>query len=109
MKVLIAAGTRPEAIKLAPVVQALRRGPRSADTLLCATGQHREMFAQALDIFGLTADVDLQVMTANQGLAGLTARILEAITPVLEHFRPDWVVVQGDTNRKSTRLNSSHT
>lgn len=97
MKVFIAAGTRPEAIKLAPVVQVLRRGRQVADTLLCATGQHTDLLVRALDMFRLTADVNLDVMTPNQGLADLTARILQDVTPVMARFRPDWVVVQGDT------------
>jgi UDP-N-acetylglucosamine 2-epimerase (non-hydrolysing) len=97
MRVFVAAGTRPEAIKLAPVVLQLRRPEAGVDVLFCATGQHREMFDQVLPLFGLTADMNLDVMTPNQTLADVTASVLQRVTPALKEFAPDWVVVQGDT------------
>jgi UDP-N-acetylglucosamine 2-epimerase (non-hydrolysing) len=89
-------GTRPEAIKLAPVVAALR----SANDFHCsviATGQHKEMFRQVADTFGFTVDADLDVMRPNQTLAGLTARLMHAVDGWLESVRPDMALVQGDT------------
>ncbi len=89
-------GTRPEAIKLAPVVQALR-GSSDFDCTVVATGQHKEMFRQVTDQFGIGVDVDLDVMRPNQTLAGLTARLMEGIDPILERMKPDMALVQGDT------------
>ena len=102
MRVLVVAGTRPEAIKLAPVVSELRRKLTTGDVLLCATGQHREMFDQVLGLFGLKPDIDLAVMTHNQSLSELTAAVLSKVTGVLTELKPDWVVVQGDTTTAMT-------
>ena len=96
MKVLIAAGTRPEAIKLAPIVTTLRSRPDTS-VLFCGTGQHREMFDQVLSLFGLALDLDLQLMRPDQTLHELTSRVLLRMTDVMQSFSPDWVVVQGDT------------
>lgn len=96
-KILVFVGTRPEAIKLAPVIIALRERSDAFDVKVCASGQHREMLAQALDDFGIGVDIALQVMVHNQTLGGLTARLFEAIDPVIDEVSPDWVVVQGDT------------
>lgn len=96
-KVLTVAGTRPEAIKLAPVVRALAADPGHFEPLFCATGQHRKMLDQVLATFGLKTDIELHVMRPNQPLAGLTAALLENLTIVLRNHRPDWVIVQGDT------------
>jgi UDP-N-acetylglucosamine 2-epimerase (non-hydrolysing) len=89
-------GTRPEAIKLAPVVGALRRSEDFHCTVV-ATGQHREMFRQVAETFGFTVDVDLDVMQPNQTLAGLTARLMVGIDAFLEANEPDLALVQGDT------------
>src|SRR5256885_10278247 len=89
-------GTRPEAIKLAPVVAALRRTAEFGCTVV-ATGQHREMFQQVADQFGFTVDADLEVMRPNQTLAGLTARLMDGIDGWLETAHPDMALVQGDT------------
>jgi UDP-N-acetylglucosamine 2-epimerase (non-hydrolysing) len=89
-------GTRPEGIKMAPVIAALQR----SDDLACrvvATGQHREMFQQVADQFGFAVDADLAVMQPHQTLAGLTARLMERIDGWLETDRPDMALVQGDT------------
>lgn len=93
--VLVAVGTRPEAIKLAPVVAALAR--RGAPTFLLSTGQHREMLAQALASLGLRPDRDLAVMRDDQPLAALSASLLTAADAALAEVEPSWVVVQGDT------------
>lgn len=96
MHIAVVVGTRPEAIKMAPVVRVLRESGRHQVTL-CASGQHREMLAQALADFGLTPDVDLHVMKQDQTLAGLTARLSDGFDGLFASLRPDWVLVQGDT------------
>ncbi|HEX4095275.1 MAG TPA: UDP-N-acetylglucosamine 2-epimerase (non-hydrolyzing), partial [Caulobacteraceae bacterium] len=95
-KVLTVFGTRPEAIKMAPVVQALKRSAE-LQPVVCVTGQHREILDQMLQVFGITADHDLNIMRPNQTLDGLTAAAITALGPVLDQERPDWLVVQGDT------------
>lgn len=90
-------GTRPEAIKLAPIVLAARSTPDSFVVTTIATGQHREMANAALAAFGLTANVDLQVMVANQHPTDVIARVMLALPAVLDTIRPDVVLVQGDT------------
>jgi len=109
IKVLVVFGTRPEVIKLAPVIEALRQqaGPDTHNVdhanavafqpVICFTGQHREMVEPFLEIFDLKPDYDLRVMQENQPLAGLTARLLVRLDKVLEAEAPDWVIVQGDT------------
>jgi len=95
-KVAIIFGTRPEAIKLAPVILALKNDPRFS-CQVCVTGQHREMLDQVLDAFSIKPDVDLDLMEPNQTLAGLTARAVEAIDRFLAKSKPDLVLIQGDT------------
>jgi UDP-N-acetylglucosamine 2-epimerase (non-hydrolysing) len=95
-KVLTVFGTRPEAIKMAPVVQALKRSAE-LQPVVCVTGQHREILDQMLGVFGIAADHDLNIMRPNQTLDGLTAAAITALGPVLDQERPDWLVVQGDT------------
>ncbi|HUY33472.1 MAG TPA: UDP-N-acetylglucosamine 2-epimerase (non-hydrolyzing) [Pirellulales bacterium] len=90
-------GTRPEAIKMAPVVHECRRRPEEIEPIVCLTGQHREMLAQVTDYFGIEADVDLALMRPNQSLAELTGRCLTGLDEVLARYRPDCVVAQGDT------------
>ncbi len=90
-------GTRPEAIKLCPLVRRLRSHPGEFQVAVCVTAQHRGMLDQVLEVFGVTPDFDLDLMQPGQTLSALTARILAAIDPVLESHRPDTVVVQGDT------------
>lgn len=89
-------GTRPEVIKLAPVVRALRRRPEFS-VRLCSTGQHREMAQQALDAFGLEVDIQFDAMAAAQSLGRLTAQLFRDVDVMLESEAPDWVLVQGDT------------
>ncbi|MCB9765470.1 MAG: UDP-N-acetylglucosamine 2-epimerase (non-hydrolyzing) [Alphaproteobacteria bacterium] len=96
MRVLSVFGTRPEAIKMAPVVQALDAAP-GVDSRICVTGQHRDMLDQVLDLFELTPHHDLAVMKPGQHLTELTARILMGMKPVLDQEKPDVVLVHGDT------------
>ncbi len=96
MKISIVMGTRPEAIKLAPVVLALRRCPW-AECRVCVTAQHRQMLDQVLSVFGIHPDVDLDLMRPGQTLAELTARALEGLDAYFTKERPDAVLVQGDT------------
>lgn len=94
--VLFVFGTRPEAIKLAPLIDVLRRDP-SFSVKVCVTGQHREMLAQVLQFFDIVPDSDLEVMTPGQELAGIAAATLAKLPDVLRDMKPDLVVVQGDT------------
>jgi UDP-N-acetylglucosamine 2-epimerase (non-hydrolysing) len=96
MRVLFAFGTRPEAIKLAPVIRRLSASPEF-DCRVCVTGQHREMLAQFLELFELRTDWNLDVMRPDQDLAYLTGAVLAGLSPVLDGWRPDRVIVQGDT------------
>jgi UDP-N-acetylglucosamine 2-epimerase (non-hydrolysing) len=96
-KVMVVIGTRPEAIKLAPVVLELERHRAHFETKICITGQHREMLDQMLRVFGLRPDYDLGVMKARQDLAEVTAACLVGLDRILKHERPDCVLVQGDT------------
>ncbi len=95
-KILVIFGTRPEAIKMAPVVRALGT-TRTFETFLCVTAQHREMLDQVLHLFALVPDFDLNIMQRNQSLAETTANILTRLEPVLFQVKPDWILVQGDT------------
>jgi UDP-N-acetylglucosamine 2-epimerase (non-hydrolysing) len=90
-------GTRPEAIKMAPLVLECARRGHDVQPTICVTGQHREMLAQVMDYFGIRADVDLAVMEPGQSLAELTARCLQGLHDVIGRYRPDCVVAQGDT------------
>ncbi|SDB62113.1 UDP-N-acetylglucosamine 2-epimerase (non-hydrolysing) [Pseudomonas sp. NFACC13-1] len=96
IKILSIFGTRPEAIKMAPLVKALAAEP-GIESLICVTGQHQSMLKQVLDLFDLKADFTLDVMTPHQTLNSLTAALYSAIDPVLEQTRPDRVLVHGDT------------
>ncbi len=95
-RVLVVFGTRPEAIKMALLSKALR-SHGDFDAEVCVTAQHRSMLDQVLDIFEVKPRFDLNLMQANQGLADITARIVTGMTGVLREWRPDWVLVQGDT------------
>jgi UDP-N-acetylglucosamine 2-epimerase (non-hydrolysing) len=97
MRVAAVMGTRPEVIKLAPVVSELRRRGR-AECVVVATGQHREMLDQMLEQFELEVDVDLAVMRPAQRLADLTAELVRGLGETVDEVRPDWVLVQGDTS-----------
>ena len=99
-KVLVVFGTRPEAIKMAPVVRALRED-RGFETLVCVTAQHRSMLDQVLSLFEITPDFDLNLMSTSQTLEGVSARILESLSRVLTDAQPDLVLVHGDTTTTS--------
>lgn len=96
-KILIVFGTRPEAIKMAPVIMELRRRQHAFVTKVCVTAQHREMLDQVLNLFQIVPDFDLDVMVENQDLYQLTAKILQGVKEVLDRDRPDLVIVHGDT------------
>lgn len=96
-RVMLVFGTRPEAIKMAPLVKELRKYPEDFDTVVCVTGQHREMLDQVLTIFGIIPDYDLNIMKAGQDLFDITTRVLTGMREVLQKFRPDIVLVHGDT------------
>jgi UDP-N-acetylglucosamine 2-epimerase (non-hydrolysing) len=95
-KILVICGTRPEAIKLAPVILELRRRP-DVQTILCSTGQHRQMLDKVLQVFDLQPQIDLNVMQPNQHLTELLARMLVNLKKTFDEVKPDVVVVQGDT------------
>jgi len=96
-KILVIFGTRPEVIKLAPVIMELRRSPQYFVCRVCATAQQREMLDQALAVFGIKPDYDLNIMTSDQSLAQVTARAVEGLESVIVQEQPDLVLVQGDT------------
>lgn len=93
---LVVYGTRPEAIKMAPVVRALQAHP-ALDPVVCTTAQHRQLVDQVHELFGLSPDIDLDLMTEGQQLSELSARVLTAVHRVIEDVRPDRLLVQGDT------------
>jgi UDP-N-acetylglucosamine 2-epimerase len=97
MKVLSIIGTRPEAIKMAPVLKELARHQGRIDSVVCVTGQHRHMLDQVLGLFGIKPDVDLDLMKPNQPLAELTAHLFTGIDRVVTDVQPGWVLAQGDT------------
>ncbi|MEB8346287.1 UDP-N-acetylglucosamine 2-epimerase (non-hydrolyzing) [Flavobacteriaceae bacterium KMM 6898] len=97
IKNLIIFGTRPEAIKMAPLVKEFQKYNDKFETKVCITAQHREMLDQVLDFFEITPDFDLDLMKPNQNLYSLTADIITNLKPVLEEFQPDFVYVHGDT------------
>jgi UDP-N-acetylglucosamine 2-epimerase (non-hydrolysing) len=96
MKILIVYGTRPEAIKLAPVIRECEHHPE-VELVVCVTAQHRSMLDQVNRLFDIKIDYDLDLMQPDQGLAEVSARVLSNISPVIEAEKPDWVLVQGDT------------
>ncbi|AWW32226.1 UDP-N-acetylglucosamine 2-epimerase (non-hydrolyzing) [Echinicola strongylocentroti] len=98
IKNLIVFGTRPEAIKMAPLINTFKKRKDEFDTKICVTAQHRQMLDQVLDFFGIEPDYDLNLMKPNQNLFSLTADILTELKVVLEDFRPDFVYVHGDTS-----------
>jgi UDP-N-acetylglucosamine 2-epimerase (non-hydrolysing) len=97
LHVMVIFGTRPETIKLAPVISELQKYPDKFRTTVCVTAQHRDMLDQALAVFGITPDIDLGIMQPGQTLPELTARTVTALDPVLAEMKPDWALVQGDT------------
>lgn len=96
-RVMVVAGTRPEVIKLAPVLRELRSRPDEFEAIYCSSGQHRQMLDQANEVFGITPDIELGLMVPNQTLPGLTAALFNALEKALTEAQPDVVIVQGDT------------
>src|SRR5690554_1061990 len=96
MKVLSVFGTRPEAIKMAPLVKALSQDD-AFDSRVCVTAQHREMLDQVLELFEIEPEYDLNIMKTGQDLSDITARILSGLRTVFSEFKPDLVLVHGDT------------
>ena len=96
-KILLIFGTRPEAIKMAPLVKEFQKHSDAFDTKVCVTAQHREMLDQVLDFFEINPNYDLDLMRPGQNLYSLTATIIESLKPILEEFSPDYVFVHGDT------------
>ncbi|MFC2149317.1 non-hydrolyzing UDP-N-acetylglucosamine 2-epimerase [Candidatus Auribacterota bacterium] len=97
-KILVTFGTRPEAIKMAPLVIELKKHPRQFEVIVCVTGQHRHMLDQVLSIFEIKPDIDLNLMKPNQDLTTITSNVLRKIKNVLKKVKPDLVLVQGDTS-----------
>ena len=96
-KVMLVFGTRPEAIKMAPLVKEFQKQPKRVETVVCVTGQHREMLDQVLKIFAIKPDYDLNIMKQGQDLYDVTARVLTGMRDVLKEVKPDVVLVHGDT------------
>lgn len=96
-KIMLVFGTRPEAIKMAPLIKEFQKHPHLFQTVVCVTGQHREMLDQVLRIFDIHPDYDLNIMKQGQDLYDVTARVLTGMRDVLKEFRPDLVLVHGDT------------
>ena len=97
IKVLISLGTRPEGIKMAPVIKEIQKNPQKLDLVVCSTGQHKEMLGQVTDFFEIKPDIELNVMTFGQSLSMLSSKIIGAMEEVFNKVLPDIVLVQGDT------------
>ena len=96
-KIMLVFGTRPEAIKMAPLVKELKKRATEFETIVCVTGQHREMLDQVLEIFDIHPDYDLNIMKQGQDLYDITARVLVGMRDILKEVQPDVVLVHGDT------------
>lgn len=96
-KIMLVFGTRPEAIKMCPLVKEFQKHPKEFETIVCVTGQHREMLDQVLRIFDVTPDYDLNIMKQGQDLYDVTARVLTGMRDVFKNIKPDVVLVHGDT------------
>ena len=101
-KIMLVFGTRPEAIKMAPLVKEFQKHPESFETVVCVTGQHREMLDQVLEIFGITPDYDLNIMKQGQDLYDVTSRVLTGMRDILKESKPDVVLVHGDTTTSTS-------
>lgn len=97
MRVLSVFGTRPEAIKMAPIVRELQKHPERVESQVCVTAQHREMLDQVLNLFAITPDFDLQVMADNQTPTQVASAVLSRLELILKQVQPEWILVQGDT------------
>ena len=101
-RIMLVFGTRPEAIKMAPLVKEFQKHPDKFETIVCVTGQHREMLDQVLRIFGITPNFDLNIMKQGQDLYDVTARVLTGMRDVLKEVYPDLVLVHGDTTTSTS-------
>ena len=101
-KVMLVFGTRPEAIKMAPLVKEFQKCPENFQTIVCVTGQHRQTLDQVLDLFEITPDFDLNIMKQGQDLYDVTARVLTGMRDILKEAKPDVVLVHGDTTTSTT-------
>ena len=101
-KVMLVFGTRPEAIKMAPLVKEFQKCPENFQTIVCVTGQHRQMLDQVLDLFEITPDFDLNIMKQGQDLYDVTARVLTGMRDILKEAKADGVLVHGDTTTSTT-------
>lgn len=101
-KIMLVFGTRPEAIKMAPLVKEFQKSPESFKTIVCVTGQHRQMLDQVLQLFEIVPDYDLNIMKQGQDLYDITARVLTGMRDVLKEAQPDIVLVHGDTTTSTT-------
>src|SRR5437867_9528902 len=97
LTILSVIGTRPEAIKMAPVVKELGKYPDRITSYVCVTAQHRSMLEQVLSLFDLKPDYDLNIMQHGQSLSYITARVLTELEAIIQEAQPDWMLVQGDT------------
>ena len=97
MKIMPVIGTRPEAIKLAPVIKELERHREEFEVIPVTTAQHRQMLDQVLKLFKITSSYDLDIMENNQTLSGVTGRMMERFDPTVRKEKPDWILIQGDT------------
>ena len=97
-KILLVFGTRPEAIKMAPLVKEFQKNVESFETIVCVTGQHRQMLDQVLNLFQINPHYDLNIMKLGQDLYDVTSRVLVGMREVLKETKPDVVLVHGDTN-----------
>jgi len=95
-RVMFVFGTRPEAIKIAPIIRMAKRNPE-LEVCVCSTGQHREMLASVLSVFEIVPDFDFGLMKPGQTLKDITVAVLDKLTAIIHHKKPDWIVVQGDT------------
>jgi UDP-N-acetylglucosamine 2-epimerase (non-hydrolysing) len=107
-KVMLVFGTRPEAIKMAPVVKELQKYPEQFQTIVCVTAQHRQMLDQVLNVFDITPDYDLDIMKPGQDLYDITCNVLQGMKPVLQNEQPDIVLVHGDTTTTMTAALASY-
>ena len=103
-KVMLVLGTRPEAIKMCPLVKEFQKDTKNFETIVCVTGQHRQMLDQVLETFNVVPDYDLAIMKQGQTLFDITTGILEKIKAVLENVKPDIVLVHGDTAQSALQI-----
>ncbi|MFN2188764.1 MAG: UDP-N-acetylglucosamine 2-epimerase, partial [Candidatus Promineifilaceae bacterium] len=108
MLILTIIGTRPEAVKLAPVIEQLKKSGSSLQTHICVTGQHREMLDQMLSLFDILPDTDLDLMRPGQELSETASAVFQKLDPLLVKLQPDWVVVQGDTTTVMAAAVAAH-